>query len=273
MVSASSAEEQTAVAPLQAPPVAPTAGEEAAASATPRPATRPQYSPDERWRWAGSEPGPVVAQASPSELRHDVRLRRWLYLIAALRAAVAALVTFFTLGAVTAIFPSNATRVTAPGSATITLAEPGTYTISYERQARGDFTSGAHASSHQPNFPAALTGLQISIRSADSGDRVPVHVLDNTFTYQSGSTVGFGLGEFSINRPGKYVLVSRLSNDGVGGPVTLAVAKSAPGDVPAYVLGAFIAIALLLAAPALGAVALLLLGLHDVPRSGGRPPR
>ena len=77
--------------------------------------------------------------------------------------------------------------------------------------APGDVAFGAPARSDQPNFPAVLTGLQISMRSADSGDQVPLRMLDNTFRYQSGSSAGLGLAEFSINRPGKYVLVSRFS--------------------------------------------------------------
>src|SRR5437016_5712802 len=69
-----------------------------------------------------------------------IRPRRRLYL-AALLAAVAAAV-LAVVASTAGGFPSGWTRVAAPGTAELTLAEPGTYTIGYEHRTPEGFDGG-----------------------------------------------------------------------------------------------------------------------------------
>jgi hypothetical protein len=78
-------------------------------------------------------------------------------------AAVAAVV-LVVAASVSSGLPGNATRVTAPGTATITLAEPGTYTISYEFPpgTREVFVLQRTATEHLPTSVDAYLALPAS---------------------------------------------------------------------------------------------------------------
>src|SRR5437879_342035 len=138
-----------------------------------RSAATPQYSPDGRWWWDGQEWWP----ASSGRASRAIRPRRRLYLVALL-AAVAAVV-LVVAASVSSGLPGNATRVTAPGTAKITLTQPGTYTISYEYQAAGDGPG---------NVPGEVASMLLELVPADSDKRVAIHPLPGDFTSSEGAT-------------------------------------------------------------------------------------
>jgi hypothetical protein len=185
-----------------------------------------------------------LPHASPSQA---IRPRRWLYLVALL-AALAALV-LVVAASVFSGFPGNATRVTAPGTAKITLAEPGTYTISYEHQATGDAGGSA---------PPEVASMLLELVPADSATRVPIRRLPGDFTSSEGSTEDVAIDEFSIDHPGTYSLVSRYSNGQTGRPVALAIGRGSTANSGLVIIAFLAATILLLAGAGLGAITLVL---------------
>jgi hypothetical protein len=213
-----------------------------------RSAATPQYSPDGRWWWDGQEWWPASAPGSPrASPSQAIRPRRRLYLVALL-AAVAAVV-LLVAASVFSGFPGNATRVIVPGKAKITLAEPGTYTISYEHQTAGDGGGSA-----RPEVASML----LELAPADSATRVPIRSLPGDFTSTEGSTEDVAIDEFRIDHPGSYSLVSRYSSGQTGRPVVLAIARGSTANSGLVIIAFLAAIILLLAGLGLGAVTLVL---------------
>src|SRR6266545_7797225 len=227
--------------------------------AQPRVVAQQQYSPDGLWWWSGREWQPVSQQA-PQPLASSGRIRpgRRLYLLAVLAVALAAALAALVVHGFSTGFPANATRVTAPGMTDITLTEPGTYMISYERQTVGNFGGSVEESNQPPSIPAEISSMELALVSNDSGAPVSIHAVSGTFTYSMGNTEGLGIAEFSIDRPGTYTLASRYSNGRPGPQVVLAVAHGSPGDVLKYVLGGFGVFPLLVAGAGIAAVTLYL---------------
>jgi hypothetical protein len=205
-----------------------------------RSAATPQYSPDGRWWWDGQEWWP----ASQSRA---IRPRRRLYLVALL-AAVAAVV-LVVAASVSSGLPENATRVTAPGTAKLTLAEPGTYTISYEYQAAGDGPG---------SVPPEVASMLLELVPADSAKPVPIHPLPGDFTSSEGVRQDVAIDEFSVDHPGTYSLVSRYSDGQTGKPVVLAIARGSTANSGRLIIAYLAGIILLLVGLGLGAVTLVL---------------
>lgn len=222
-------------------------------------AAAPQYSPDRRWWWNGREWQPVPHQApQPFSSSERIRPGRWFYLMAVLAVAVAAALAALVVQAFRTGFPTNATRVTAPGTTTMTLSEPGTYMISYERQTVGNIGGSVEVSSQPPSIPVEISSMELALVSNDSGAHVPIHAISETVTYSVGNTEGLGIARFIIDRPGMYTLASRYSNGQSGPQVVLAVARGSPGDVFKYVLGGLGVFALLVAGVGIAAVTVFL---------------
>jgi hypothetical protein len=210
----------------------------------------PQYAPDGRSWWNGREWQPVPQQISPGALSgRRIRPGRWPYLMAGLIFVISvALVVHavsFSFGP-----PENPTRVTAPGTTEITLAEPGTYTISYEHQTLGN--------SPLINIPPEVSSMQLELVSTASAAPVFIHALPGDNVYSEGSTTDVAIAEFNVDHPGTYALSSRYSNGQSGQQVVLRIARGSPGDPIIALLFIFAAGAALLAALAIGAVTLIL---------------
>jgi hypothetical protein len=123
-------------------------------------------------------------------------------------------------------WPDNLTRVIAPGTAEMTLAHPGTYTISYEHRNVGT-PSG--------DVPARVSSMRLELVSTSSGARVPVHAFAGGALYvdettASGPTAGVAIAEFTIDHPGRYALISRYAR-GQSGQVAIAVGPGSQDDV------------------------------------------
>lgn len=212
-------------------------------------AVTPQHSPDGRWWWNGRAWQAASAPVAPHEAsRRPIEPGRRLYLVAtvAVGAAVVSAVLAATLGGL----PDSATaRVTAPGTTEIALAEPGTYTISYEHLTAAGVGHDA---------PSEVRLMQLDLVSTDSNARVPIHSLPGDFSSEEGSMEDVAIDEFSIDHAGTYTLVSRYADGQTGKPVVLAIAAGTTANSGRIILGFLAAAGLLLGGLGLGAVTLIL---------------
>jgi len=137
------------------------------------------------------------------------------------------------------------TRFVAPGSVTLTLTEPGTYTIFHEPDSVIDGKLYA-----APN----VDGLQVTVNA--EADPVPIPVAEPTVSsrYTIGGRTGRSVLAFDIARPGRYRLVAAYGG-GRGEPQTvLAVGHgffsrlllTIGGAIAAVFTGAGLALALVL---------------------------
>jgi hypothetical protein len=202
-----------------------------------------QYSPDGRWHWDGSAWQPVLQEAARPEPRHRWRPGRKFYLPAVLSVALAALLVSLVVRGFISGFPTSAIRVTGPGTAEVTLTAPGSYTISYERQATGN-AGGGFETGGQPleGIPAGT----LKLVPATSGAPVDLRAPSTTFTYFTENTEGQAIAEFVVDHPGTYRLTSQYSSGESGPQFTLAIAHGSPSDTVGYVLGGLAAVVLLL---------------------------
>jgi len=117
-------------------------------------------------------------------------------------------------------------QVVMPGSATLKLTQPGTYTIYHERNSVVDGQLYAGTS---------VGGLRLSMRGPDG----EVQLMARTgSTYKFGSREGRSIFGFTVNAPGEYRLSGTLP-DGRGEPkVVLAVETGLLGGMFRMIGGA-----------------------------------
>jgi hypothetical protein len=210
----------------------------------------PRYAPDGRSWWNGREWPPVSQQISqPASAGQRIRPGRRLYLVAGLTLVLSVALVVHA-GSLSFGPPESPTRVTAPGTTEIMLAEPGAYTISYEHQRAG----------HEPlnSIPSEVSSMHLGLTSTTASAPVFIHALAGDSVYSAGSTVDVAIAEFNVDHPGTYALSSSYSNGQSGQPVVLRVARGSPEDPIVALLFIFGAGASLLAALAIGAVTFVL---------------
>jgi len=106
-------------------------------------------------------------------------------------------------------------RFTAPGEATITIEDPGSYTVFHEYRSsfEGKVFSG----------PTTLPGMNIQM--VGPGGVTPVVRASTTdFTYNFGSSAGYAVGSIEIERAGEYNVRSAYTS-GSGDEVVLALGR------------------------------------------------
>jgi len=191
---------------------------------------------------------------------------RWLYVVAGVVfgiGALAAATLFVFLGAGPAqAYPFNAMHIIAPGQAEIALAEPGHYTIGYEYET----VLAGRVFNTPPRFPSI--DLQL-VRAAD-GSHVPIDLVSGTSTYEDDNIKGEDIAEFSIDRAGKYVLVSQYGAGQEGPQVVLAVGRNADVAIGLEVFGLVGGIAFMLAGAVMAIVVVILRARAQVPTGLGR---
>jgi hypothetical protein len=90
-------------------------------------------------------------------------------------------------------------QVVVPGETELTLEEPGTYTIFHEqRSVVGD---RLYVSDN-------ISGLRIVVKSATTGNAIPIAPTAASQTYSFGSRSGKSAFAFNIPEPGRYRLVA-----------------------------------------------------------------
>jgi hypothetical protein len=107
-------------------------------------------------------------------------------------------------------------RIVVPGSATLTLDKPGTYTIFHEKQSVVD---GRYYASD------TVAGLRADV-VAEGGAPVPVEPSGGT-SYSVGGRQGVSIFAFTIDRPGRYRLTTSLAS----GQAVLAIGQGMFGAI------------------------------------------
>jgi uncharacterized Tic20 family protein len=151
----------------------------------------------------------------------------------------------------------NATRVTAPGTSEITLTQSGTYTIGYEHTAGGTAAGGADASGQpdlqNPQIRARVSSMRLAVVSTASKVSVHInHLEPGTFSSSAGTREDDAIAQFSVDRPGKYSLVSRYQDGQPGPRVVLAMAAGSPSSHGIETVVIFGAVGLLFVSSMLG---------------------
>ena len=122
----------------------------------------------------------------------------------------------------------NLTQVVVPGEATLTLAQPGNYTIFHERESVVDgrvYSSGS------------LSGLRVTLRNA-AGERVPLSGPAASTRYNFGGRSGVGIFEFKITEPGRYRLSAAYEGGRTEPRTVLAVGSGFVASLLATIFGA-----------------------------------
>jgi hypothetical protein len=110
-------------------------------------------------------------------------------------------------------FPDELTRVAAPGQSHLTL-DPGDYVIFYEYRSvvNGEVVNG-------PEQPPGMTTAMVA---ADTRTPVQLRSPSGETSYAVGGRAGRSIAEFTIDRPGDYVIASRY-DAGEGPSLVLGV--------------------------------------------------
>ncbi|MGE5325794.1 MAG: hypothetical protein ACM3NO_02045 [Deltaproteobacteria bacterium] len=130
--------------------------------------------------------------------------------------------------------PSRLQQVTAPGSAELTLAKPGDYTIFYEYQSvigNRVYSTGEH-----------VPGLECTLISKSSGSPVPVSRSTVDSSYSLGGRAGKSVFGFHIDQPGVYEIKSSYGQGQEGEEIVLAVGQGVGMAIVTGVLGGLAAL-------------------------------
>ncbi len=149
--------------------------------------------------------------------------------IAGIAGAVWVVITH--LGSVTA----GLTQIVVPGGADLDLKQAGTYTIYHER------TSTVAGRIYQSS---GISGLRVTVKSADSGQQIAVRRPAGTSQYNFGGRSGFSALVFDVDTPGLYRLEAAY-DDGRRQPQTVLAVGT--GFVGGLLTTIFLAIGLVFA--------------------------
>lgn len=119
-------------------------------------------------------------------------------------------------------------RLVAPGEIDLTLKEPGTYTIFHEKRSVIDgrlYTSNT------------ISGLHVSVRSAQTNQEIPVVPASITETYTFGSYAGTSVFTFETTEPGGYRLVANYEDGRTEPRVALAIGHNFLGNLLMLIFG------------------------------------
>jgi hypothetical protein len=119
-------------------------------------------------------------------------------------------------------------QVVMPGSATLKLGQPGTYTIYHERQSVVDGRVYAGTS---------VGGLRVAMRGPD-GKEVPLAQSSGGMTYKFGSREGRSIFSFTATTPGEYRITGVLPEGRTEPKVVLAVESGLLGGMFQMIGGA-----------------------------------
>jgi hypothetical protein len=116
---------------------------------------------------------------------------------------------------------SRLMQVVMPGSAMLTLAEPGEYTIYHEQKAVVD---GRYYAS------ATADGLTLRVESA-AGRAVPLRQPGTNSSYSIGNRAGTSIFAFTVATPGTYRLTGTLAGGRSEPRIVLAVGQGFMGEI------------------------------------------
>jgi hypothetical protein len=149
-----------------------------------------------------------------------VRPGRWMYWLSAGIMAFSVLFTapwlIYWIARV-AEFDAQFQRCVMPGTSSITINEPGEYTVYHEY-------STAYAGRSYRNAED-LGDMQLSVKVKSSGQAVTVTKVKNEENYSSGKTQGVGMWKFEAASPGEYEMTAAYESGNAKPEVVLSVAK------------------------------------------------
>ena len=164
--------------------------------------------------------------------QQSIRPGRWLYWLGGVMIVVGiALAVVGILGFVGGIaeMRDRLQRVVVPGTGTLTLDEPGTYTIYHEHQS----AVGGRTYSNPP----ILSGLTCTVTSKESGGPASLSEVTMSKTYTLGSRAGIAVWQFDVEKAGEYQLSATYAPGATGPPVVLAVGRRLFGWIAKKILG------------------------------------
>ena len=145
---------------------------------------------------------------------------------------------------------AGSSRVVVPGTGTVTLAEPGEYTVCHE------YRSVIAGKVYQN--PQATPALNCRLVFAEDGKEVALLPMSMSHTYEYGSRAGQAIWEFRADRGGVYKLSAEYPEGKKGpGEVVLAVERTFPVGA---IFGLFAGIGVLMLC-GIGALAIFLVTL------------
>ena len=134
-------------------------------------------------------------------------------------------------------------RFRIPGSAELTLNEPGTYTIFHEY--KSDFEGKIY------NTDSNISGLTIKVVEKDNGKEIPLSGPSSSTTYDFSNHSGYSIKKFKIEKPGVYVFTGEFEDESpdtilaVGNKVTSTLLKTVLGSLTIMFLTLGVSITLL----------------------------
>ncbi|MBX3502240.1 MAG: hypothetical protein KF889_22600 [Alphaproteobacteria bacterium] len=119
-------------------------------------------------------------------------------------------------------------QVVVPGSATLNLSQPGTYTIYHESQSVVD--GRVYAGTN-------VGGLRVAMRGPD-GSEVKLVPNSGGMTYKFGSRKGHSIFTFAVSAPGEYRITGTLPDGRSEPKVVLAIESGLMGGMARMIGGA-----------------------------------
>jgi len=173
----------------------------------------------------------------------NIKPSRWYYALAVIvfiiGSALFAWLLFKNLSGLT----DRLMQVIVPGTAVITLNEPGKYTIFYEYQS----VVGNRVYSTGQN----LSGLECALISKATGSPVPLSRSSTNSTYSVGGRSGVSVLDFTVKEPGTYEFSAWYSEGQEGPQIVLAIGHGFTGKLLKIILGG---LAILFVSIAIGVV-------------------
>ena len=164
---------------------------------------------------------PLVAQ--------EIRPGKWLYGLAAVIFvagwALFAVILWKSLSGI----GEGMQQVVVPGSAELTLAKPGSYTIFHEYES----VVGSRIYSASRGVP----GLECSLRSKATGASVEISPSHSNSTYSMARRSGVSVLDFRIDQPGIYILTAGYPSGQEGAETVLAVGQGIGLRIVGGILG------------------------------------
>lgn len=154
---------------------------------------------------------------------------RWYYGLAALVGLIGAAAFIVLLVQGIGEISTGLTRVVVPGTAELELAEPGEYTVFHEYRSVVDGKVYSN--------PAGIGGLRCTLRAKAASDEVTLTTPTTRSTYTINNREGASLLEFTIDRPGTYVLSAEYDDGRKEPQAVLAVGHGFMGAIFTTVLG------------------------------------
>ncbi len=153
-------------------------------------------------------------------------MRHWLwFVVAGLIGASGFVAAGFYLWPRLGAVEAGMIRVVVPGSTTVTLDRPGTYTIFHEKQSVVD---GRYYASE------SVAGLRVELVAEAGGTPLRVVPSVTRTSYSIGSRKGESIFTFAVDRPGRY----RMASEVTGGQAVLAIGQGTFGAIFTMIAGA-----------------------------------